>query len=122
LHAAKVVSLMDGLKIKIERIGERQSVVLEDTELFGVMIPKGFRSDGATSPRLFWWILSPFTLGLYAAVVHDFQLSIDGKNAKRRKRIDRMFYYNLRDSGINPVRSYAAYLGVRIWSRWYVRK
>ena len=49
---------MAELKIKIERIGARQSVVLEDTELFGVMIPKGFRSDGATSPVYFGSLLA----------------------------------------------------------------
>lgn len=109
-------------EIDIKRIGARRAIVLRDTTLFGVDIPQGFKTDAASVPRLFWWIISPYTEALYAAVVHDFQLSVDGKNAKRRKRIDQMFYYNLRDSGINLPRSYAAYLGVRIWSRWYVRK
>ena len=114
---------MDGLKIQIERIGARQSVVLEDVELFGVMIPKGFRSDGATSPRLFWFIISPFTLGLYAAIVHDWQLSNGDKyKPKRRKQIDRQFYYNLRESGINIIRASAVWLGVRIWSHVFILK
>lgn len=114
---------MAELKIKIERIGARQSVVLEDTDLFGVMIPKDFKTDGVTIPRLFWFILSPFTLGLYAAIVHDFQLSDGDKyNAKRRKQIDKQFYYNLRDSGINLIRSGAAWIGVRIWSHVFILK
>jgi len=113
---------MSDHEIDIKRIGARRAVVLRDVNLFGVDIPEGFETDGASVPRLFWFIISPYTEALYAAIAHDFQLSVDGKNAKRRKRIDQMFYFNLRDSGINPIRSYAAYFGVRIWSRWYVRK
>ena len=109
-------------EIDIKRIGARRAVVLSDITLFGVEIPEGFETDGASVPRLFWFTISPYTRAMYAAIAHDFQLSVDGKNAKRRKRIDQMFYFNLRDSGINPIRSYAAYLGVRIWSQWYVRK
>jgi len=108
--------------IVIKRFVSRRSVVLRDVNLFGVDILEGFETAGASVPRLFWFIISPYTEALYAAIAHDFQLSLDGKNAKRRKRIDQLFYFNLRDSGINPIRSYAAYFGVRIWSRWYVRK
>ena len=104
-------------EIDIKRVGARRAVVLRDVTLFGVEVPEGFETDGATVPRLFWWILSPFTLGLYAAIVHDFQLSDGDKyKAKRRKQIDKQFYYNLRDSGINPIRAYAVWIGVRIWS------
>ena len=117
MYSTKAVPVMDELRIKIERIGARRAVVMEDTELFGVMIPKGFETDGATVPRLFWFILSPFTLGLYAAICHDFQLSNGDKYiAKRRKEIDKQFKYNLIDSGVNPIRAYASWIGVRIWS------
>ena len=104
-------------EVNIKRIGARKAVVLHNVSLFGVSIPEGFETDGASVPRLFWFIISPFTLALYASIVHDFQLSNPDKyKAKRRKEIDKQFYYNLRDSGINPIRSYAVWLGVRIWS------
>ena len=113
---------MDELKIKIERIGARQSVVLESTELFGVMIPAGFRFDGASSPRLFWsFVVSPYGLALFAACKHDFLLSnADKYKPKRRKDIDRQFYHDLIDSGINPIRAYTAWIGVRLWSHIFL--
>jgi hypothetical protein len=110
-------------EIEIKRIGARRAVVLRNVTLFGVDIPEGFETDGATVPRLFWWILSPFTLGLYASVTHDFQLSDGDKyKPKRRKQIDKQFYYNLRESGINIIRASAVWLGVRIWSHVFILK
>ena len=107
---------------KIERIGPLQARVLEDVTLFGVRVPKNFQTDGASVPRYLWWIMSPFTEGLYAALVHDFMLQRNGVDPIFRKQADRDFYYNLRSSeGINIVRCYLAWVGVRFWSRWYVR-
>ena len=55
-------------EIDIKRIGARRAVVLRDVTLFGVEIPEGFETDGASVPRLFWWIISPYTEALYAAL------------------------------------------------------
>ena len=108
-------------EIDIKRIGPRNAIVLRTTTLFNVEIPKDFKTDGASVPRGFWWILSPFTEGIYAAIVHDFQLLEDGLNPKRRQKIDRMFYYNLRDSKISFPRCLIAYYAVRAWSWYYVK-
>lgn len=38
-----------------------------------LVIPKGFVSDGATIPRVFWWFVPPFKPQyLPAVIVHDF--------------------------------------------------
>ncbi len=109
-------------RAKIERIGPLQARVLENVTLFGVRIPKDFQTDGASVPRYLWWIMSPFTEGLYAALVHDFMLQRNGVDPISRKQADRDFYYNPRSSeGINIIRCYLAWVGVRFWSRWYVR-
>ena len=42
-----------------------------------VKIPAGFLSDGASIPRVFWGIFSPFGEYLKAALVHDFLYSKD---------------------------------------------
>ena len=109
-------------EIDIKRVGARNAIVLRTTTLFGVTIPEGFETDGASVPRLFWFVISPYTEALYAAIVHDFQLLDDGFNAARRHKIDRQFYYNLRDSGINIIRCLAAYYAVRAWSWYYVQR
>jgi hypothetical protein len=40
---------------------------------WAIVIPKGFKTDGASVPRLLWWLFPPFG-GDYdqAAVLHDF--------------------------------------------------
>jgi hypothetical protein len=39
---------------------------------FGFYIPKGFIYDGASVPRVLWWLLSPMGLLLIPALFHDF--------------------------------------------------
>jgi hypothetical protein len=36
-----------------------------------IRVPSGFRTDLASTPRLFWWIFPPFGLYGKAAVLHD---------------------------------------------------
>lgn len=36
--------------------------------------PRGFKSDGMSIPRAFWWFKKPFSKGLRAGVIHDFIL------------------------------------------------
>lgn len=37
-----------------------------------VVVPKNFLSDGASIPKLFWWLWNPFGVYLESAVVHDY--------------------------------------------------
>lgn len=37
-----------------------------------IIIPKGFITDGASIPALFWWMISPFGPLLEGAILHDF--------------------------------------------------
>jgi hypothetical protein len=50
--------------------------LLEDwtIELHGLLIvvPQGFLTDGASIPRLLWWLISPFGPLLEGAILHDF--------------------------------------------------
>jgi len=104
------------MEVIIRRVGRRDAYIVEDTVLFGVKVPEGFKTDGATVPRPFRIVLSPFTEALYAAIVHDYQLSLEGDDPVKRKQIDLNFYNNLKASGVGEVRSTLAYGMVRIWS------
>ena len=39
-----------------------------------IKVPKGFRSDGLSVPKMFHWFQSPFGFGLEAGIIHDFIL------------------------------------------------
>lgn len=64
----------------------------DDSEL--VTVPKGYITDFASVPKLFWNVLPPFGKYSPAAVIHDFLYGIQGKYENRnysRKRCDEIF-------------------------------
>lgn len=48
--------------------------LLQQMELAGVEVPAGFVTDGASVPRLLWWLFPPTGRYFLAAVVHDYLL------------------------------------------------
>ena len=64
-----------------------------------VVVPVGFKTDGASIPRGFWWLIgSPFT-GKYlrAALVHDYLYSVQITD---RGVADRIMERGMRDDGV----------------------
>jgi len=93
--------------------GYTHEVLIEPFSAHGVTVPAGFEFDGASSPRIFWTIVPPFKQTKKAACIHDW-LCRNAKNAEDRKRADKLFHKMLLEAGLNRVRAYAGYLGVRI--------
>jgi len=106
--------------------GPTSASVLWDIEVFGTIIPKGYKTDGASSPRLAYWIIAPFTLALLAALVHDLRYDppADEDGVKRRtmtrKQADDEFRENLKATGMSWSRRAAAHRAVRLggWKPW----
>lgn len=46
--------------------------LLEPTKVGNVTIPKDFVTDGASVPRLLWWLLPPTGVYFDEAVLHDY--------------------------------------------------
>jgi len=112
-------------------------VVEKDIEVGGVVIPKGFQTDGITIPWMliiavavtgillpdYYNLLAistafivvlmfyPTARGFEAAVLHDYLLSKGD-----RLNADNALYKELKNSGVNKFRAYAMFLGVRSWS------
>lgn len=60
-------------EVHLEWINNRMLVVfLNDTIICNIPIPKGFITDGATIPKLFWNILSPFGRFFKSCALHDY--------------------------------------------------
>lgn len=112
--------------VPLRHHGPVEAVVMEDVEIFGVEIPRGYNTDGASAPRLAFWVIAPFTLALLAALVHDLRydppVGADGvkRRVMTRKEADREFLENLKASGMNLMRRQAAYRAVRLagWKPW----
>jgi hypothetical protein len=103
--------------IKVEKIDVRKFKLLEDIEIFGVKIPKGYITNGSSVPRIFWFVLSPFTEGFRAAIVHDYRYSHNGIT---RYQADKEFFHNLNKCEVNIIRRSIAFVAVRLfgWLAW----
>lgn len=94
--------------IKTEKIGKRKWRLLQS---FGP-VPKGFITDGASVPRIFWWVASPGTDAFEAAVIHDWYLMVQPSIA------DLMFFKYLLAYGVPKWRAYLLYWSVIIWFKF----
>ncbi len=74
-------------------------------------VPRGFRTDLATIPRIFWGYLPPFGNYIEAAVIHDFLYGIHGHEP--RKAVDDLFLEMMLVSGVRKSKAWLMYIGVR---------
>ena len=89
---------------------------------FYVRVKKGWITDGASVPRLFWNIFPPVA-GKYleAAVLHD---ALYKSQRVKRSEADRLFYKAMKDLGVAFWKRLIIYLAVRIggWLSWRENK
>ena len=101
------------MKVEILKNG-RTVKLLHDTKLFGYVVPKGFTSDFASVPRGLWNMFPPWGQSFRAAVVHDHMYATAYKT---KKIADKIFYTNLRRSGVGYIKAKAMYRAVRLFGR-----
>lgn len=99
--------------IKTETLEGGYEKLLEPFTAYGNTVPKGFVSDGASVPRLFWAILPPFKQTKEAAFMHDYLCRI-AKNKKDRKKADDIFRMMLMDHGVDEATANIAHTALRI--------
>jgi hypothetical protein len=82
--------------------------------------PKGFITDGASSPRWSHSIVGPFGDAFGAALVHDYLYSKDCPYNVTRKEADDIFLELLKASGVSFIKRQTIYLAVRScgWMFW----
>jgi hypothetical protein len=88
-----------------------------------VIVPRGFVTDFASVPRLFWRILPPWGTYSPAAVVHDY-LYATGRFP--RKKADQAFLCLMKALGVPRWKRTVMYWGVRLggsiaWNAWRKR-
>ena len=78
-----------------------------------VTVPSGFVTDGASIPKVFWSILSPFGDYFAAAVIHDFLYSKSNQNTFTRLQCDNIFKEAMFNIGVPWYRRDVIYRAVR---------
>lgn len=80
---------------------------------YGV-VPKGFVSDGASVPRIFWWVMTPTGVLFEASVLHDFLY----ESAWGTKgTADKAFYRTARRYGAGKLKARLAYMLVNMFGK-----
>lgn len=113
------------LKFKSFRNGEK-CILAEDYlyEINGYIlkIPKGFETDGASTPL----VLRPFypAFGKYteAAVVHDYLYSEKNDTGINRKLADKIFLHIMKECGVSEIKRKKMYKAVRIFGGIFWKK
>lgn len=83
------------------------------------VVPRGFESDLASVPRLFWRVIAPFELGLEAPIAHDWLYRTGGVAGRfTRREADAIFLRDALAAGAPAWKAHAAYRAVR----WFGRK
>lgn len=82
-----------------------------------IKVPEGFHTDGASVPRVFWNIFSPFGDYFCAALIHDYLYSPNNRWFDRASS-DRIFLDAMEDAGVPWLRRRVIYRAVRVggWS------
>ena len=110
------------IKVSVHTEDEQGNVytLLEDVVIIWknkvLVVPAGFKSDGASVPRFFWRSVFPpgDSKALRAAIAHDFIYREHPLNWTRAEADD-LFYDLLREDGVGWFSAQSAYWGVRIF-------
>ena len=100
--------------LKITPTRDNRFVVLEDFSTHGVLVPKGYKTNGANIPRFLWSVVPPFKPKfLLAVVVHDYLT--DKELYKRADDKFESILYEIENSFITRmmVRTVRAYHAIR---------
>jgi hypothetical protein len=109
--------------IRVEFVDGRLWKVIEEYRWRFVIVPAGFLTDFASTPRALWWWLPPTGRYAPAAVVHDYLYVV---GVTTREVADRLFLEGMAELGVNAVRRRLMYWAVRLfgadqWERYRLR-
>ena len=79
-------------------------------------VPAGFQSDGVSTPRFLWSLISPaiHPRTMRGGIDHDW-LYREQPEGWTRKDADKLFYDVIREDGLSPTRAKIAYTGLRMF-------
>ena len=107
--------LKDGYsKLKVTKIGKHRWELLDDGITPFATIPKGFKSDGGSIPRLLWWFSHPAAEFFEASILHDYfyEHAIENK-----PYADNAFHQIGLHYGAKPPKAKVAYFAVKLLGR-----
>ena len=101
----------------LKPVGKYQFELVENYRYRDIVVPKGYITDGASVPRIFWSIFPPNKAEyLSAAIVHDYltDIVIEKKSITFRS-VDNTFRDMLIDLNVNKIEVKVLYWSVRLY-------
>lgn len=100
----------------IKPLGKYQFELVEDYRYGDILIPKGYITDGASIPRIFWNIYPPNKAEyLSAALVHDYLTDLAVKGLRSFLEVDRIFKDMLVELSVSKLDVFLLYTSVRLY-------
>lgn len=107
---------------KLDHVELIENLEYQHKENFKFIIPKGFKTDLASIPRLFWSIVAPIGKHSLAAILHDFLYSEGFKLGISRKEADQIFYEAMLKSHVAKITAFILWFFVRIFGKRFYKK
>ena len=92
-------------------------IVIESFFYRGLEIPKGYRTDLASIPRILWNIFPPFGEYTTPAVIHDYMYDHPELHNYTKKEADKIFLKNCIIYGTEKWKAKSFYYAVRLFGR-----
>ena len=112
--------------VKIYRYGEMpeltENLNYYVNDHYVIVIPKGFKTDFASIPRIFWNIIAPIGKWTLPSVLHDYLYSEGYRLGISRKQADKIFYQAMRKSFVAPITANIMWACVRLFARKHYNK
>ena len=117
---------MEITELKTTPIDDKYWEVMEDyyykTSRGVIRVPKGFRTDYASVPRIFRNIINSYGKHGRAAVVHDWLYSSQCKIDVTREEADKIFLEIMKECGVGSIKRNLMYRMVRMFGASHFRK
>ncbi|MGA2780661.1 MAG: DUF1353 domain-containing protein [Smithella sp.] len=84
---------------------------LDDHTHVSIVVPRGFVTDLASTPREIWAVYPPFGKYLSAAILHDY---LYWRQVCERKEADKIIYQTMRDAGVDQATQSRFYVAVKL--------
>lgn len=87
-----------------------------------ITVPKGFKTDFASIPRIFRTLIPPTGKWTNASICHDFLYSEGYKLGISRKKADKIFYDAMIDSHVARITANIMWFCVRAFAYFHYRR
>lgn len=108
-----------GKEILLSPINHKYWMVMQEIEINGFIVPKGFITDFASVPKVFWMFLPPWNDYGRASILHDYQYC---SGCLPKKESDKMMLDTMKKDGVRAFRRVMIFISVSLFGAPAYRK